>query len=558
MKLNLSILSAFFAVAFVASATLSTNLVNTGTSANSGTGDPARSAFQKINTNLFGLDSRLDRVPSLPLLKGTSEPVRLMVDHDLNDIGDHHGMKHMFALADMGLIQIIAVGNEYTNEFATATLETYLNYYGFGHVPIGTATNMFYNPGNNVWHQCATNDANPYKPQSLWNSNYPSATVVYRRALAESPNASVVLEIEGSLRNLKNLWDSPADSISSLNGSNLCELKIKYLLISAGRLAGVTDYEYNIDVDQGAAAVINNLTVPVVWNFIAQTNVSESNFFVGQNSSNALFHPPDSPLYQMGTNYAQFGYCHRPAWDAYSLTYIASARAIADGTNWIDGTPKFGLSGVGRANYLGGSNLGWSNSIPGKATNQYYFWQAGIRTDITNFVNAFIDAPPIRGGSDKRRFETLGNLSAKTNSFVRTGAGTVSSVAYGLTNGQNSGMYFPGPTSVGIVAAGVESMRFFSDDSYFSSGGALYWASGAFGSAADAGVDRGGAGVVRLNRGGGGADGGALDAGVVIMRTRTNPDLPPVSGVAFWSSNAFLYSIHNLAGVLTTNLIKAP
>lgn len=64
MKKNFFIFWAFLWMAVAAVAALKTNLVFTGTVAGDGTGDPNRVAWQKVNTNLHDLDSRLVSVPS--------------------------------------------------------------------------------------------------------------------------------------------------------------------------------------------------------------------------------------------------------------------------------------------------------------------------------------------------------------------------------------------------------------------------------------------------------------------------------------------------------------
>lgn len=349
------------------------------------------------------------------LNKGNRNPVYYIGDYDFDsDVGDEHGVKIACAMFDQQLMIPLAFGNTLTNEYAAAALQSFLTYYGYGDVPVGVTRTQRYSLTAFSHAPNMTNIAlrATYPAYSLYNSNFPSAVDVYRKALAGAPNGSVVLNTEGDLNNLQQLWNSAADTFSPLTGQQLMEAKIKYILIDAGTTNNVSGY--NLAVDPYAASVITNLTVPVVFCLVSMpTN------YVGQNTANPLYHPEDSPVYQGATNYMGIYGLSNPqrfAWDGYSKTYIAAAANVTDGTNWFDGTALTKISGPYRMVYSGANDyLYISNSLPGVTANQYYLTEGGLNTICTNFINAFIDAPAAVGQGDYRNFA---RLAASTNTYT--------------------------------------------------------------------------------------------------------------------------------------------
>jgi len=351
---------------------------------------------------------------NLRLNKGNRSPVYYIGDYDFDsDVGDEHGVKIACTMFDNQLLIPLAFGNTLTNEYAAAALQSFLTYYGYGDVPVGVTRTQRYSLTAFGHAPNMTNVAlrATYPAYSLYNSNFPTAVDVYRKALVGAPDGSVVMNFEGDLNNLYQLWNSTADTFSPLTGQQLLEQKIKYLLIDAGTTNNVSGY--NLAVDPLAASVITNLTVPVVFCLVSMpTN------YVGQNTANPLYHPEDSPVYQGATNYMGIYGLSSPqryGWDGYSKIYIAAAANITDGTNWLDGTALTKISGPYRMVYSGANDyLYLSNSLPGVTANQYYLTEGGLNNIATNFINAFIDAPAARGQGDYRNFA---RLAASTNTY---------------------------------------------------------------------------------------------------------------------------------------------
>ena len=161
-------------------------------------------------------------------------------------------------------------------------------------------------------------------------------------------------------------------------------------------------------------------------------------------------------------------------------------------------------------------------------------------------------------------FETapLNELQTFANHYTAE-LGAVSRVSYGARNNTSTGFYFPSANVVGLAANGVDSQWWLGNDVYMSRNGFVFWAS-AFGGGVDTGLGNVSAGIVEVNSGTAGALRDiavrtALTTNVMLYTSaQAAYVLPVASGVTMFSSNAFLYSIHNLAGAYTTNLIKAP
>ena len=630
-----------------------------------------------------------------PFVKTNKSPVLVILDQDAtSDEGDSAGIRHALSLMDLNLLTVIAIGSTLTNEYSAAGIAAYCNYYGYSDIPIGVTKTQRYALMTGAQGAMFTMDAvatnAAYPPFSLYNSNYPAAYKVYRRALANAPDGKVVIDSEGDSVNIRQLWDSPADEISPLTGQQLCEQKVLYFFSNNGS-TNLGVLEYNLNQDQYAAAVWNLITVPVVWMW---WEVAERGTFA-QNIQDPKIHAIDSPLYQGATNYfSKTGGSNpsRPPWDAFAKWYMAAAYGVNDGTNWVDGQPMFRVSPPIRMDYKGGgwiaiSNVTWS----GKPINQYYIVTNGVVENLqTNLGNAQMDRPPTRGGSpfakgqiarlDGANFisnitvsvtglmvdatnnrvslgrsktaslspgdnttntlEIIGRVATATtereamlqlsrpaqagvsfaqaarfslgrwqnaaaasadtaftidvkglsDTFLGTSAtwgamlgfytgsavwmesyfehrfklGSVASCAISAAGVGNNGIYFPGTTSVGLVAGGTEFLRGFGDDFYQPSTGMHFWGSGALGGSVDTGLGRNAAGVVEANSGVQGTLRDFASRTVVTTNITFHTSaqaayvLPVANGVTMFSSNAFLYSIHNLAGVYTTNLIKAP
>jgi hypothetical protein len=426
-----------------------------------------------IVTNLYGNGGGLTNINGTELWRNhlgrvrESETPLVILDQDFTiDIGDTHGLKQAMAMADQGLIKIIAVGSTLTNEYSAAGVSAYLHYYGHGNVPVGVNKSMRYavpaGGGNGpifLLEPVALNV--PTRGYSLYSSNYPAAYKLYRQVLASAPDGKVIINVEGDSRNIEQLWDSAADEISPLTGAELCGRKVKFFFANCGSTnSGVG--EFNLNQDTTAATVWNRITNPVVW----MTWENATGSYVGQNTMNLEYHPPTSPIYFESTNHFYRTLGDHPTtrpWDGLAKLYIGAQRSINDGTNWLDGQSMFTVSPAMRMNYISGGWVAISNSAwSGLPLNQYYLVTNGVHSLTTNLVNGFIDAAPYRGaytqqpGPKKWRTREVNLGAVHRGNFTSASASSSTGISYYeyADGGPVSGL-------MGFIRTDVGSRNFF-------------------------------------------------------------------------------------------------
>lgn len=326
-------------------------------------------------------------------------------------------------------------------------------------------------------------------------------------------------------------------------------------------------------------AIVNPVTNRFVWSwnknamyYPPTTTDPAQAMWVGNNVTNPLVHPTDFPLYQDATNYTLIHgtSAWKHPWDG-SAALFTGALPSGYGTNWYDGTRMFNLSVAGKCTMstVFPGHVFWTNNPTdagvGTSNHFYITLAGGFQNQITNLVNSYIDAPPYRNAQDYRPATNFARLSGDSFTGTVTGKlGSVSTVAFGATGAGNNGIYFPGTTSVGLVASGVEAMRFFGDDVFQPSTGGHYWGSGALGTSADLGIARASAGVLEINSSGSTVyrdvrGRSALMTNLTMVASAPAQWTgPAASGVSLVASNGYLYSIHNVGGTYTTNLVQAP
>ncbi len=267
---------------------------------------------------------------------GAKTPV--ILDTDMYSSADDVGAEaSLFALNLLGEDNVIAIGvNTRFDRPAVATdswkcVSAIAQFYGYPNVPIGAdmpdngpspATNDFITP-------CAAFAA-PGTPAPL------PAVEVYRRALVSQPDDSVVLVGTGYEENYDNLLNSPADSISPLDGSALIAQKVKMLVLMGGGYPS-RDGENNFEGNAGAAAdIAENWPTKIVYSGYEVG----SNVFTGETVSSAQ--PADSPVRAAIEAYA--GADH--AIESFDMTAAyhairpndADLTEVGPGTNAIDET----------------------------------------------------------------------------------------------------------------------------------------------------------------------------------------------------------------------------
>jgi hypothetical protein len=182
------------------------------------------------------------------------------------DCDDAGAIAVLHALADYGEVNIVGMMVSTGSEYAAPALDAVNTYYGRPNIPVGTLKNSLLAVEGDWWRHDVYNEpiAKEFPNDLGHGKNAPDATVLYRQLLAKAPDASITILTVGPLINLQKLLNSPADSISSLNGRDLVKKKVKLLVTAGGVLPTGTSYNFTLH-KSSAYEVIN--TWPTAYAF---------------------------------------------------------------------------------------------------------------------------------------------------------------------------------------------------------------------------------------------------------------------------------------------------
>lgn len=291
------------------------------------------------------------------------EPVRFIFDTDIgNDVDDVLALGMIHSLQSRGELELVAVTLTKDAREAPAFVDAVNTFYGRGNVPVGiTSSGVTPDIGKFLGLANAKNEKGEHLyPHDLTKEKTESAVVVLRRALAASPDQSVVIAQVGFSTNLSDLLKSSADSISPMSGKELVAQKVKLLSIMAGAfmpIDGNAGYgEYNVVQDiKSAQHLVRNWPGSIVYSgfeigiavpYPAESILKDYQYVEHHplSESYILYEPPPH---------------NRPTWDLTSVLYAVypdrgyfgvSPSGIVDFTD--DGKTKFEAASAGKHHYL--------------------------------------------------------------------------------------------------------------------------------------------------------------------------------------------------------------
>ncbi|MFG0250504.1 MAG: nucleoside hydrolase [Phycisphaeraceae bacterium JB051] len=184
------------------------------------------------------------------------KPVKLILDTDMgNDIDDALALAMIHSLEARGECELLGVLLSKDNAYAPAMVDAINTFYNRGDVPIGMVQNGAtpeVGNFNQAVLEMTDNAGQPCFPTTHARGSYPHAVPLLRRLLAAAEDHSVVIIPIGFSTNLHQLFDSPADEISELDGKDLFEQKVSHVVMMAGcfdEVSKADHREYNIIKD---------------------------------------------------------------------------------------------------------------------------------------------------------------------------------------------------------------------------------------------------------------------------------------------------------------------
>jgi len=250
-------------------------------------------------------------------------PVRLIFDTDMgNDVDDALALAMIHALESRGEVQLLAVTVSKDNRYAAPFIDLVNTFYGRASIPIGVVKNGKTPEDANMIKVPAErrNAQGGYLyPHRLTDGRQaPDAVTVLRRALAQSPDASVVIVMVGFSTNLARLLASPADQASPLNGAQLVAAKTKLLSTMAGNFTAQPKPEYNVKIDIPAARkVFEEWPTPVVF---SGYEIGQALLFPATSIEHDFGWVTDHPVADAYRQYMKMPY-DRPTWDLTAVLY---------------------------------------------------------------------------------------------------------------------------------------------------------------------------------------------------------------------------------------------
>lgn len=261
------------------------------------------------------------------------------MDSDVDDVGAL-AMLHTYERAGKARILGIIVTSD--EQYSAACTDAINTYFGRGNLPIGVSQR----DSLKVFSKYTQKIAQAFPHRLVSNTMAEDGTVVYRRLLANAPDASVILITIGHLTSLSRLLNSSPDAISPLNGLDLVNRKVKRWSCMGGQFPEGKEANFYRPDPASTVTCLANWTLPVTF-----AGWEVGNQFITGGAEFKSRCPPASPVYQA---YAYFNnFKGRASWDQvavmeaiegadpyFSVQHDGYCRILPDGSNEWKAIPK--------------------------------------------------------------------------------------------------------------------------------------------------------------------------------------------------------------------------
>ena len=179
----------------------------------------------------------------LPAAVSTAQ-VKIIFDADFGDDGDDlAALLMLHHLQDLGECEIIAIGQSNNTPGAPAAIDIINTYYNRPNIPIGQQQS-----NTHKGDQYATYLRENYPELTDLSADYsPDCIDVYRKALAESPDSTVKIIVEGLKKGVADLLKSGPDNYSPLSGMDLVAKKVIAVYDMGGIFPSGKEFNYELE-----------------------------------------------------------------------------------------------------------------------------------------------------------------------------------------------------------------------------------------------------------------------------------------------------------------------
>ncbi|MBR0341113.1 MAG: hypothetical protein IJH64_02445 [Oscillospiraceae bacterium] len=191
----------------------------------------------------------------------------ILFDTDMDtDCDDAGALAILIEYAKHGMAEISAIVTDCPDRYAPTACELICNWYGV-HPLIGTIyddefpeeiTDRYvrYRTHRKTLPKDIYYNRTTSKLIGKTDKDYPSSVSVYRKALAQAEDNSVIVLAIGFLTAIEQLWNSGPDKYSELNGYELFKNKVKFVVsMGDAEYPSSDNYNFNYNMDREGAKV---------------------------------------------------------------------------------------------------------------------------------------------------------------------------------------------------------------------------------------------------------------------------------------------------------------
>ncbi len=248
-------------------------------------------------------------------------PVLIILDTDISsDVDDVGAVAVLHALANQGKAQILAMMVSSGDPWSAPCLDALNTWFGRPNIPIGMIK------GKSVQHESKYTAAIASEfPQDIRKGEHaPDAVSLYRQILSEQEDDSVTLVTVGYLTNLRNLLQSQADEISSLDGVSLVRQKVKKLVCMGGKYPEGREWNFYQDVSS-TEYVLKEWPTPIIF----------SGYEAGRNIMTGAALKALPARHPVRMSYALYNnITDRPSWDQLTVLYAVEEHTLNHEIAW--------------------------------------------------------------------------------------------------------------------------------------------------------------------------------------------------------------------------------
>ncbi len=177
---------------------------------------------------------------------------------DADDLGALTMLNYFIDTKECDLLAVMAWTQE---KYAVPAIDAVNTFYHHPDIPIGVRKGGSFQEPYNYTKPIADSF-----PSDINQEQAADAVVLYRQILAKAADNSIIIIAVGPLANFKNLMNSQADSISSLNGKELIDQKVKEFVIMGGQYpSGKWEWNFSGNMPGVTKFVLGNITKPITF-----------------------------------------------------------------------------------------------------------------------------------------------------------------------------------------------------------------------------------------------------------------------------------------------------